>query len=117
MKPMFLQSRFIDLRHTNYSLPELGIYKCVSFSFYSGMHPDYLLQRKHEHRVVIGVVHVVHKHVAILSIAAGNMREDRFTKVWPGSIGCIFDKICSATVLSIAPNVAQVKKMSNLVGC
>src|SRR5205823_6131662 len=44
-------------------------------------HAHHLLSGEHDHRVVVHIVHVVHKHIAIRAVVARGMREVRFAEV------------------------------------
>src|SRR5512145_645993 len=80
------------------------------------MHPGHLLRREHEHGVIVDVIHVVHKHVAVWAVVAGDAGEGRFSEV--GSLGVwrIGNKIAPTAVLSIPPDVTQIEPMADLMG-
>src|SRR5436190_7518689 len=79
------------------------------------MHPGDLLNSKHEHGVVIRVIHIVHKHVAVWPIGAGNMRKHGLAKIRPGGVWSVVNHICSATVFCIAPDMSEIKEVADLV--
>src|SRR5262245_41630724 len=80
------------------------------------MHPGHLLGREHEHGIIVNVIHIVHEHVAIRTVAAGDVWKGRFSIVWSLGVRRIIGKIAAAAVLGIPPYVAQIEPMADLVG-
>src|SRR5687767_898133 len=71
-------------------------------------HPHDLLRREHDQRGVIRIVHIVHKHIAIWTIAAGNARERWRSLVRTSGIRGVSDVICAGAIFAVTPDVAQV---------
>src|SRR6266849_3878248 len=74
--------------------------------FERGVHTRHLLGGKHEHRGVVDVVHVIHEHVAIGPVAAGDMRKFGLAEIRMQRVGGIGNEVGAGAVFGIAPDVA-----------
>src|SRR5262245_49269183 len=79
------------------------------------MHPGHLLGREHAHGIIINVIHIVHEHVAVRTVAAGDVWKGRLAIVWSLGVWRISGKIAAAAVLGVPPYVTQIEPMADLV--
>src|SRR4029079_18232974 len=80
------------------------------------LHPYDLPGGEHHHRRVVDIVHVVHEHVAVWTVAAADVREGRDAIVRPALIRCVGHEDVRGTAGAIvAPDVPQVEPMADLV--
>ena len=71
---------------------------------------------EHEHRVVVGVVHVVHEQIAVRAVVAAQVREGGLAEVVVGLVRRVVDEVVAvAATPIIAPDVAQVEPVADLV--
>ena len=83
----------------------------------AGLHAGDLARGEHEHRGIIDIVHVVHEHVAVGSVVAGDVRERRRAGVSSRLIGRVRHVVRARTAGAvIAPDVVEVQPMADFVG-
>ena len=115
MHPMLMQGVAVNvlLHRRRISVRVLRLLaELLSRTIQGHLHPHHLLCCKHEHGIIVNVIHVVHEHVPARAVVAGHMRELRFP-VRPG-IRRIGDKIGSTAVFRVRPDVAQVEPVGRL---
>ena len=82
----------------------------------AGLHARDLARREHEHRGIVDVVHVVHEHVAVGPVAAGDVRERRRAGVATALIGRVGHVVrAGAARAVVTPDVVQVEPVADLV--
>src|SRR3954468_1812066 len=74
-----------------------------------------LLGGEHEHRGVVGIVHVVHEHVAVRPVVAADFGKRRRSVIWARRIWRGGDRVTAAAVWRIAPDVPQVQVVANFM--
>src|SRR5262249_17327127 len=90
--------------------------QALTWALQSGLHPGNLAWGKHNHRVIIDIVHVVHEHVAVGPVVARHMGKLRLAEIRLFGAGGVIDQIVPVAIGEVAPDVAQVEEMTDLVG-
>ena len=71
---------------------------------------------EHEHRGVVDVVHVVHEHVAVRAVVARDVRAVGLAVVGRHRARGVGHLVGARAVVGVAPDVAQVEVVADLVG-
>src|SRR5215475_6096538 len=103
MNPMLLEDTSFDFAHTR-SGSNAG-----SWTVERRVHAGHLLRGEHEHCGVVHVVHVVHEHIAVRPVAAGDMGELGLPVIRKLRIRRVTDEICSLAMGSVSPYVVKIQ--------
>ena len=79
------------------------------------MHAGDLPIGEHDHGRIVDVIHVVHEHVTIGTVVAGNVWEGRLAVVRKLRVGRIVNEIGTCAILGVAPDVTEVEPVPNFV--
>src|SRR5277367_4343891 len=80
-----------------------------------GVHSRDLLRGEHQHCIVVDIVHVIHEHVPVRTVAATYMRKFRLSIIGKFCVRRVVYKIGAFTMLSVSPDVVQVEPVTDFM--
>ena len=98
--------------------PCLDVADRASVAVEASLHARHLPGGKHEHRHVVGIVHVVHEHVAVRPIVAGDVGERGRAEIVVALVRRVGDEVAAAaSVAIVSPDMPQVEPVTDFVRC